>query len=145
MYDPVKQVLKLFARGEAQNFTYGYEFQRLTWLGGLKFELLAWSGPFGPGSRKYEHSQSFDIPNINSIDPEGSVIIVTANHPKGKTVPVYWLGFGQDDTTIDPFAGPSPETNDIIPPYAPPHLSEVVKINALYKESFIIQEPTPCH
>ncbi len=49
-YDPAEQVLKLSARGEAPNFTYGYDFKRITWLGGLKFELLAWSGPMLPES-----------------------------------------------------------------------------------------------
>ena len=44
-YDPAAQVLKLFARGEAPNFTYGYDFKRITWLGGLKFELLVGVDP----------------------------------------------------------------------------------------------------
>jgi hypothetical protein len=91
-YEPLNQVLTVYAKGQNQNSTFGYQFQRLTWVGGLRFELLAWSGPVYPGSTPFEYSQKFNIPNLRSIDPSGNVIIVTSNFPNGKVVPVRWLG-----------------------------------------------------
>ena len=144
-YDPAEQVLTLFARGEAPNFTYGFEFKRITWLGGLKFELLAWSGPHASGTRKYEYSQSFNIANLQVFDPEGSVIIVTSNHQSGQTVPVKWLGYGSGNTTLDPFEGSSPTSSEQQSATDAPQTfdAEVVHINALFKQPFKIQESTP--
>ena len=144
-YDPAEQVLKLFARGEAPNFTYGFEFKRITWLGGLKFELLAWSGPHAPGTRKYEYSQSFNIANLKLVDPEGSVDIVTANHQSGQIVPVKWLGFEPGNLTSDPFLGSSPISGEQQSATEAPKTfdAQVVNITVLFKESFTIQESTP--
>ncbi len=141
-YDPAEQVLKLFARGEAPNFTYGYEFKRITWLGGLKFELLAWSGPHAPGVRKYEHSQSFSIANLKVVDPDGSVVIVTSNHQNGQSVPVKWLGFEPGNTTPDPYMDSSPKANEQASLAESPQTfnAEGITINALFKEKFTIRE-----
>ena len=144
-YNPAKQVLKLFARGEAPNFTYGFEFKRITWLGGLKLELLAWSGPHAPGTRKYEYSQTFNIANLKVVDPDGSVDIVTSNHQNGQTVPVKWLGFEPGNMTSDAFLGSSPTSSEQQSARDAPKTfdAEVVNVNALFKESFTIQESTP--
>ena len=143
-YDPAEQVLKLFARGEAPNFTYGFEFKRLTWLGDLKFELLAWSGPHASGARKYDYSQSFNIANLKVVDPDGSVNIVTCNHQNGQNVPVQWLGFEPVNTTLDPFVASSPKSSDQSAMVGTPQTfdAEVVTINALFREKFTIQEST---
>ena len=144
-YNPAEQVLKLFARGEAPNFTYGFEFKRITWLGGLKFELLAWSGPHAPGTRRYEYSQSFNIANLKVVDPDGSVDIVTSNHQSGQTVPVKWLGFEPGNLTLDPFLGSSPMSSEQQSATEAPKTfdAEVVNVNAMFKEKFTIQESTP--
>ena len=144
-YNPAEQVLTLFARGEAPNFTYGFEFKRITCLGGLKFELLAWSGPHAPGTRKYEYSQIFNIANLKVFDPEGSVDVVTANHQSGQIVPVEWLGFEPGNMILNPFLGSSQRSSehqsatDALETFD----AEVVNINALFKEKFTIQESTP--
>ena len=144
-YNPAEQVLELFARGEAPNFTYGFEFKRITWLGGLKFELLAWSGPHAPGTRKYEYSQSFNIANLKVADPEGSVDIVTSNHQSGQTVPIKWLGSEAGNMTLDPFLGSSPTSSEQKAATDAPKTfdAEVVNVNALFKQIFTIQESTP--
>lgn len=144
-YDPAEQVLTLSARGEAPNFTYGFEFKRITWIGGLKFELLAWSGPHAAGTRKYEYSQSFNIANLRLVDPDGSVVIVTANHQSGQIVPVRWLGYGVGNKTLDPPLGSSPVSSEQQSATDAPKTfdAEVVNITVLFKEKFTIQESTP--
>ena len=143
-YNPAEQILKLFARGEAPNFTYGFEFKRLTWLGGLKFELLAWSGPHASGARKFDHSQSFNIANLKVVDPDGSVTIVTSNHQNGQDVPVQWLSFEPVNTTLNPFRDSFPKSRNQSAMVGQPQTfdAEVVTINALFKEKFTIQEST---
>lgn len=101
VYDPAEQSLILSAEGEASKWTYGFEFKRIPWLGGLKYELVAWSGPHVPGTRKYTHTQRFNISNLSSVDPAGDVDIVTANHRMGKIVPIYWLGLSPGNSQLN--------------------------------------------
>ncbi|KAA8905685.1 hypothetical protein FN846DRAFT_950250 [Sphaerosporella brunnea] len=91
-YNPKTRKLILVAEGEVQKYTYNIQFERLSWMGGLKFSLQGWTGPIGPGTAPYTHEQSFSITLPSKELPSGEVIIVTANYPKGKAVPIHWLG-----------------------------------------------------
>ncbi|KAL8935864.1 MAG: hypothetical protein Q9216_005215 [Gyalolechia sp. 2 TL-2023] len=143
-YAPGEQTLTLYARGQAPNFTYGFHFKRLTWLGGLKFELLAWSGPLASGSRRYDHSQKFDIANLKVVDPDGSVDIVTSNHPYGQSIPVRWLGVEPNNAILDPFVGsfskPSKKAGADSPQIFD---ADIVTMNVLFGQRFTIKESTP--
>jgi len=143
-YDPSEQVLTLFARGDAPNFSYGFEFKRVSWIGGLKFELLAWTGPHAPGTKEYKYSQNFDIPNLNIVDPDGFVDIITLSDPRGRSVKVKWLGFEPTNIIADPFSriAASPPKSSSVDDKAPKIFNaEAVTIIALYKLPFIIREP----
>ncbi|KAL8883089.1 MAG: hypothetical protein Q9198_000012 [Flavoplaca austrocitrina] len=143
-YAPGEQTLTLYARGQAPNFTYGFDFKRLTWLGGLKFELLAWSGPHASGSREYQHSQKFDIVNLKVVDPDGSVDIVTSNHPYGQSISVRWLGFEPNNAAVDPFVGSFSKATKRAASDSPQILdADVVTMNVLFKKPFTIKESTP--
>ena len=76
--------------------TYGFNFHRDTFLGGLKFTLMAWTGPLTGKKQPYAFDQAFAIhlpqPHFNS----GSVLIVTANHPKGVEVPIHYTGLNTE-------------------------------------------------
>ena len=97
-YFPWTQTLKLDALIVVKNFAYDFQFRRGPWLGGLKFDLQAWSGPYGLGiEEQHQYSQDFDMPNLNHVDPSGYVIIVTQNHPKGVRVPIRWMGYREPD------------------------------------------------
>ncbi|KAF8242767.1 hypothetical protein K440DRAFT_664529 [Wilcoxina mikolae CBS 423.85] len=87
-YDPEDQTLRLYASGEALNFTADIYFERVPWLGGLKYELVGWVGPRGQGTRPYEVENEFKIRLTN---PYGDVLIATANYPDGKLVPIHPL------------------------------------------------------
>ncbi|KAF8241754.1 hypothetical protein K440DRAFT_568136, partial [Wilcoxina mikolae CBS 423.85] len=76
--------LTLYAEGSVPNFTSGITFNCVHWIGGLKFSPDGWTGPRGEGSRPYVHGQSFKLDLPSLALPSGNVIIVTANHPRGK-------------------------------------------------------------
>ncbi|KAI4170229.1 MAG: hypothetical protein LQ343_005112 [Gyalolechia ehrenbergii] len=142
-YAPGEQTLTLYARGQALNFTYGFQFKRLTWLGGLKFELLAWSGPHASGSREYHHSQKFDIANLKVVDPDDSVDIVTSDHPYGQLIPVRWLGVEPKNAILDPFLGSFSKPSQRAAADSPQVLdADIVTMNVLFNEKFTIKEPT---
>lgn len=144
MYDPSGQILTLSASGNVAKWTCGFEFHRLPWMGGLKFELLAWSGPFVTGSRLYTWSQSFSIPNLAASDPDGNVDIITANHRIGVLVPIHWLGFdpvaletnGVANGTDSQRSTDLKESNEPLKTYD----LEAITVKVLFKESFEIKE-----
>ncbi|KAJ4389603.1 hypothetical protein N0V93_007074 [Gnomoniopsis smithogilvyi] len=145
VYDPAQQVLTLTACGEVQNYTYGFDFVRLPFTGGLLFELMGWSGPIGTGTSEYSHSQRFDIPGLAIADPSKTVIIITANHTKGTKVEIKFLGLKPSGTSNgnevlsniqDKLSGVNekpvlPEIVDVATP---------ATINTLFKEPFNISE-----
>lgn len=144
VYDPVKQVLTLAASGEVQNYTYGYKFERMPWVGGLRFELMGWSGPIGPGTSGYSFSQDFPIPGLTVFDPEGTVVIVTSNHPNGEVIKIKFLGL------LPPAVSNGSEVLSTIQGKlsgsekpAPPQVIDVatpLKINTLFRQPFNISE-----
>jgi hypothetical protein len=76
--------LVLTAEGKVQDFTTGIEFIRQPFPCGLKFNLEGWVGPLDGKSSKYKKTQEYDI----SPPVPKEVVIVTANNPNGKQVPV---------------------------------------------------------
>lgn len=92
LYDTKQQKLTLYAQGTVQEFTYGFSFHRENFYGGLKFTLMAWTGPLGEKEQPYEYSEGFSMhlpqPHFNSA----SVLIVTANNPDGESVPIRYTG-----------------------------------------------------
>ncbi|KAI5806126.1 hypothetical protein EDC01DRAFT_785643 [Geopyxis carbonaria] len=134
-YDPVKRILKLSAAGEVLEYSYGYSFVRVEWIGALKFELVCWTGPIGRGDEHYDYSQDIPIDLPNRAYPSGDVIIVTANHPKGEVVPIRWGGLrppikANVSSSSNPPAA-SPSQNTILSP-------PTTAINTLLGEPFTI-------
>lgn len=141
-YAPADQILTLYAKGTAPNYTYGYNFARLPWLGGLKYELLAWSGPHAAGTTPYTHTQRFDVPNLSIVDPDGEIQVLTAEGDRSVTV--RWLGVEPTNAAADdPFAksvvkktagaGTPSRTLD----------AEAVTLTVLLGEPFTITESLP--
>ena len=88
-YDPVRRTLTLSAKGEVQEFTYGFKFFQLPWVGGWKFELRAWSGPHTGHLQPYSFTQKFDL---YLVPFPKDVIIVTANNFGGASVEIHYGG-----------------------------------------------------
>lgn len=135
VYDIDTQTLTLAAEGTIMEATYGYRFERIPWLGGLKFRLQAWTGPLTGKKASYSFSQSFQV----SLFPFfGEVIIVDAGNPNGVLVKIRFIGpidppiVGADGTEADTVAA-SVEKEILSPP-------EDV-INVPYKASFTIKRP----
>lgn len=139
LYNTQSKKLVLFAKGNVIEFTSAISFNRdPNFVGGLKFFLEGWVGPITGKKSPYNYKQGFDIvlpspiPGFNSK----SVIIADANDPKGKEVPVHYVGIEQ--TVPSALAGEdisAPETT-IPQSVLPGH----IKINALFKEPFQIRE-----
>ncbi|MDB5015722.1 MAG: hypothetical protein JWQ84_554 [Mucilaginibacter sp.] len=136
-YDTGQQKLILYAQGVVKGATYGFNFQRDTFMGGLKFTLQAWTGPLTGKEQPYEHSQGFIIslpqPHFNSK----SVLIVTANHPQGETVPIHYSGLIHTDTELAAAnkAGSAPASAPVTT--ATP---DSTQLNVLFKMPFNISE-----
>jgi hypothetical protein len=46
--------------GHARNYTYGIQLERdPRWLGGLKVDVMGWTGPIGEGTTAYKVTRSF--------------------------------------------------------------------------------------
>lgn len=98
--------------------------------------MLGWTGPLTGKQQPYEHKQAFSIylpqPNFNSK----SVLIVTANHPEGVAIPIYYTGI------IPPITGL--ETSDAVNPAADAVVStaspDSSQLNVLFKLPFNITE-----
>jgi len=91
-YDVGGKKLYLYAEGVVKGDTTGFSFNRDTFFGGLKFTLMAWTGPLTGKEQPYQYKEAFDItlpqPHFNSK----SVIIVTENHPDGEIVTINYSG-----------------------------------------------------
>jgi hypothetical protein len=93
MYDTVQRKLILFAEGDAIQFTSGINFKRNpAFVGGLEFSLMGWVGPLSGKKQPYQYKQAFAISLPTPHFESGSVIIITANHPKGQKVPIRFTG-----------------------------------------------------
>ncbi|KAA6412445.1 MAG: hypothetical protein FRX48_03436 [Lasallia pustulata] len=114
-YNVCTHKLTLFASGSIQESTYGISFHRAPLMGGLKFLLEGWTGPFTGHESTYTHSQDFDIQLPNRATPSGTVIIVDATDPNGKVVPIHFLG-------------------GIVPPHLEPRDEELKSIAAPVRE-----------
>lgn len=135
------QYLILYAQGQVQDSTTGITFNRQPWMGGLKFDLEGWVGPLTGTHSKYKHEQKFKIHLPNPVYPSGDVIIVDQNNPKGKVVPIHWLGEKIDGANTKPASleagqgagAPPAEPQFLLPEDV--HLTEVVNKPFQVKES----------
>ncbi|QKX59458.1 uncharacterized protein TRUGW13939_06592 [Talaromyces rugulosus] len=99
--------LALNAEGETKEVTTGITFIRQPFPGGLKFNLEGWVGPLTGKTSTYKKTQGYDI--APPIPKE--VVIVTANYPNGKLVPVEITPSG----TRVPSASKDGDTNIVVP------------------------------
>jgi hypothetical protein len=59
--------------GEAPNYTYGIELVRdPQWVGGLKINVMGWTGPLGEGKTPYKVHRGFEGEYLDAIVVEGS-------------------------------------------------------------------------
>src|ERR1700761_737970 len=103
-YDVSQKKLILSAEGVVIGATYGFHFDRDNFMGGLKYTLMAWTGPLTGKDQPYEFEEGFiiDLPDLHFNS--GSVIIVISNHPEGVVVPIHYLGLAHEQaglTTTD--------------------------------------------
>lgn len=139
VYDIDTQTLTLTAEGTIMEATYGYQFERIPWIGGLKFRLQAWSGPLTGKTAAYDFSQSFQLSLLPYIR---DVIIVDASNPTGVAVKIKFTGC--IDPQIVGTDGAQAETVTASAEKEIPASPQDV-INVLYKEPFTIkrQAETP--
>lgn len=131
------QELTLTAEGVIQEATYGYEFQRIPWAGGLAFKLEAWTGPLTGKSAPYSYTQKFHLALPNGIN---AVIIFDANHPKGVPVSIQFEGIvipKQSSSNGSSSAAPAAQLQGEVKEVASP-AADV--INVLYGENFTIKQ-----
>jgi hypothetical protein len=138
LYEVRTRKLLLSAKGKVQEYTSGIAFHREPWLGGLKFALEGWTGPITQGVGEYTVEDSFDIQLPSPATPSGSVIVVTANHPKGIIVPIRFTGFNPPPPSEDPTSQKTSvsdaPTSDVVELAAPDD-----QINVLFKVPFSIK------
>jgi len=94
IYQIQKRILLLSATGKVLKGTYGINFVRQPFAGGLKFALEGWSGPIIAGTEEYKAQTQFPIQLPNPVTPSDYCIVTTANHPKGILVKIYYDGLG---------------------------------------------------
>lgn len=59
--------------GDAPNYSYGFRLVRdLNWVGGLKVDVMGWTGPLGPGSTPYKVNGHFPGTFLSEIIVNGS-------------------------------------------------------------------------
>jgi hypothetical protein len=139
LYDTSKRTLILYAEGEVMGATYGFNFKQDTnFFGGLKFTLYAWSGPITGKKQPYTHQQSFNMILPSPVLPSGNVIIVTANHPQGIAIPIYYTGLIHSQADLETASADQAKlaikNKDMIEPI-PNHNN----LNVLYKTKFNIK------
>jgi hypothetical protein len=136
-YDTLQQKLVLSAEGVVKEATYGFNFKRDNFLGGLKFTLQAWTGPLTGKDQPYKYSQAFSIhlpqPHFNSR----SVTIVTSNHPEGEVVPIFYGGLIHGDSELQAAAKDQSAPADAQLITASP---DSTQLNVLFKMPFDIKE-----
>jgi hypothetical protein len=94
LYDTRKGELILYAEGDVMEASYGYQFRRLNYAGGLLFELIGGTGPMTGKMGHYTHTQKFAMKLPLPHFASDVVTIQTANNPKGEQVKIYYTGFG---------------------------------------------------
>ena len=156
VYDPFKQVLTLYAEGEVQKFTYGFDFIRAdNFVGGLKYSLYGWTGPLAKGLDHYKHHQEFTIRLLTDhyVVNREYVTIVTANDIQGKLVKIRWLGLEESgDLQSEPaskdvaglqeksLTSSTPPTTPIIPLIHPPIIEPSKHLSVLFDIPFEIED-----
>jgi hypothetical protein len=131
--------LTLYAEGVVMGATYGFNFRRDSFMGGLKFSLMAWTGPLTGKEQPYDFKQAFYInmplPHFNNK----TVLIETSNYPDGKEVEIEYLGLIQPGSNLTS----APDTEkavDSAKDEAAVSLTQgTAKLNVLFKEPFNIE------
>ncbi len=137
LYDTKQQKLILYAEGVVKGATYGFNFRRDPFVGGLKFTLMAWTGPLTGKDQPYSFNQAFAIHLPQPHFSSGSVLIVTANHPEGELVPIHYTGYVPPHTDL--VAASAADTAKVPADAAVTTTSpNDTKLNVLFKEPFNI-------
>lgn len=140
IYDSTKRQLVLSAKGDAEEITTNIHFQRLPWLGGLKFRLVGWSGPLTGKTHTYSVNDRFDIDLRSGSVPFKSVIVVDANNLEGKVVEIHYLSARRhrglfkhliEVSKLEKAMRDDSEPNVLI--------GENEKLNVLYKQAFTVK------
>ncbi len=78
-------LIRVEVSGNARNYTSGIQLVRdHNWVGGLKIDVMGWTGPLGEGTTPYKVTATFQSIGVNSI------IVVGSN--KVETIPVTTIG-----------------------------------------------------
>lgn len=97
-YNPQKKRLSLYAEGRVNEYIYDIAFNRVNWMGGLKFNLEGWHGGLlSENDKPYTCEQPVWVDLSAQVFPTKSVTVATANYPEGEIIPVYWTGLIVDD------------------------------------------------
>ena len=112
------------------------------WAGGSKFILRAWPrSPSVTVMKDYWCDQHFFVPGMR---PTSKIIVVTASHPQGVTVPVKWLGHEDTKAQDHPFGlSVQPLDADANAEPASTLETEPVIINVSVGDSFTVKEALP--
>jgi hypothetical protein len=75
-------------RGNAPNYTSGIQLVRdPDFVGGLRIEVMGWTGPVGPGTKAYHVSGTFSgmfVPKIVVTGANGTHLITVEEIPQAK-------------------------------------------------------------
>lgn len=137
-------LLRLKASGNVPPATTGIKFHHDSFVGGLKYTLEGWTDPVCFGTEQYEVELAFSIQLPNPVIPSDNVVVVTANHPDGLTVPIHFepkvLSPKTATETVTPAAAAKPDAPRVeqkptapAPPVSKAHLAENEQINTLLK------------
>ncbi|GME36475.1 uncharacterized protein LTHEOB_10467 [Neofusicoccum parvum] len=138
-YDPVKHQLRVNVEGSAPHGTHGIQLKPIQIIGGLRYELDAWTPTYPVERRPYHYEQTFDIPSLTVEAPSGEITIVSLNHPCGLPVTVRWLGYKGTPTTKLVVSGNGAHSLK----QQDGTQVDGDNITALYKEPFNVKEPIP--
>jgi hypothetical protein len=135
VYNVKTKKLTLSAEGVVKGATYGFQFVRNTFFGGLKFTLEAWTGPLTGKDQPYTFQQGFNITLPQPHFESGSLIIVTANHPKGLVVPIHYLGLVNETAGLKAAPASEKDADGPVTTASP----DTTPLKVLFKMPFNIQ------
>lgn len=142
VYDSTKRQLVLSAKGDAEEITTNIHFQRLPWLGGLKFRLVGWSGPLTGKTHSYSVNDRFSIDLLSGALPAKFVVVADAKNLEGKTVEINYLSHRRrvlSSPKLTEVSKLEQASRDDSEPKV--LVGEDEKINVLYKQTFTVKAP----
>ena len=142
VYDSTKRQLLLSAKGNVEEITTNIHFQRLTWLGGLKFRLVGWSGPLTGKEHSYSVNDRFSIDLRSGALPARFVVVADAKNPEGKLVEIDYRNDGLRRLSSLRLTEVSKLTQASRDDSEPKVLvRDDENINVLYKQAFTVKAP----